>query len=87
MRIPGISLKQAVAQQHDVDSALATFPEVERVFSRMGTDEVANDVMPPNLGDTFVILTSLPASGQLPLQRLYVMSSVFTSRAPMVSSG
>ncbi len=31
-------------------------PEVGRVFSNMGTAEVATDPMPPSVADTFVIL-------------------------------
>lgn len=56
LRIPGTSLQQSVAMQHEVEVALRQFPEVANVFSRLGTDEVANDPMPPNLGDAFVIL-------------------------------
>jgi cobalt-zinc-cadmium resistance protein CzcA len=56
LRIPGTSLEQSVAMQHDVDLALAALPEVANVFSRIGTDEVGSDPMPPNLADAFVIL-------------------------------
>ncbi len=56
LRIPGTSLQQSVEMQHGVEAALRRFPEVANVFSRLGTDEVANDPMPPNLGDTFVML-------------------------------
>ena len=56
LRIPGTSLDQAIAMQHDVDATIARFPEVADVYSRLGTDEFANDPMPPNLGDIFVIL-------------------------------
>ena len=37
-------------------SASRSFPEVERVFSRIGTAEVANDPMPPSVADTFVMI-------------------------------
>jgi len=56
MRLPGISIDQAVAMQHEVERTIAALPEVKEVFSRLGTAEVANDPMPPNTGDTFVIL-------------------------------
>jgi cobalt-zinc-cadmium resistance protein CzcA len=56
LRIPGTSLEQAVAMQHVVDTTIAGLPEVATVYSRLGTDEVANDPMPPNLADVFVIL-------------------------------
>jgi cobalt-zinc-cadmium resistance protein CzcA len=56
LRIPGTSVEQAVAMQHDVEQAIASRPEVAFVFARIGTDEVANDPMPPNIADVFVIL-------------------------------
>src|SRR3546814_7341714 len=31
-------------------------PEVERVFSKIGTAEVATDPMPPNVADTFLMM-------------------------------
>jgi len=56
MRIPGTGLKQAVEMQTLLEKRIKSFPEVEIVFSRIGTAEVANDPMPPNVADTFVIL-------------------------------
>ena len=55
LRIPGTSLEQAVAMQGGVESALRAFPEVERVFSKIGTAEIATDPMPPSVSDVFVI--------------------------------
>ena len=56
LRIPGTSLTQAVQHAGGAGDALAQFPEVERVFSKLGTAEVANDPMPPSVTDTFVML-------------------------------
>ncbi|MGE0047203.1 MAG: efflux RND transporter permease subunit, partial [Hyphomonadaceae bacterium] len=56
MRIPGTSLTQSISMQAAIERRLAQFPEVERVFSRIGTAEVATDPMPPNVADVFVIL-------------------------------
>ncbi len=56
VRLPGISVDQAVAMQHGVEAAIIKMPEVHEVFSRLGTAEVANDPMPISTGDTFVIL-------------------------------
>ncbi|MEM9966435.1 MAG: CusA/CzcA family heavy metal efflux RND transporter, partial [Asticcacaulis sp.] len=56
MRIPGTSLTQSVAMQGAVEAKLKAFPEVERVFAKIGTAEVATDPMPPSVADTFVIL-------------------------------
>ncbi|GAB2526944.1 efflux RND transporter permease subunit [Microbulbifer agarilyticus] len=56
LRVPGTGLEQSVAMQKQLEEALATEPEIARVFSRIGTSEVATDPMPPNVSDTFIIL-------------------------------
>lgn len=56
LRIPGTSLSQALAMQSTLEAELKKFPEVERVFAKLGTAEVATDPMPPSVADTFVIL-------------------------------
>jgi len=57
MRIPGTSLQQSVAmQQHLESTLLKQFPEIERMFARIGTAEVATDPMPPNAADSYIIL-------------------------------
>jgi cobalt-zinc-cadmium resistance protein CzcA len=56
LRIPGTSLTQAVAMQKQLEKAIGEIPEVERIFSKLGTAEVATDPMPPSVADTFVLL-------------------------------
>ena len=56
LRIPGTSLDQAIAMQGSVEAAVREFPEVERVFSKIGTAEIATDPMPPSVSDVIVIL-------------------------------
>ena len=56
LRIPGTGLEQAIEMQKQLEAELREFPEVERVFGKMGTAEIANDPMPPSLADTFVML-------------------------------
>src|ERR1700730_2790635 len=56
VRLPSISLQQAVAMQEQVEKALLEFPEVEKVFSRIGTAEVASDPQGPNKADVSVML-------------------------------
>ena len=58
LRIPGTGLEQAVGMQEQLERRLRQLPEVERVFSKLGTAEVANDPMPPSVTDTFVMLKS-----------------------------
>jgi cobalt-zinc-cadmium resistance protein CzcA len=56
MRIPGTGIEQATQMQLLLESRIAEFPEVQRVFSKIGTAEIATDPMPPNVADTFLIL-------------------------------
>lgn len=57
VRIPSTSLSQSTAMQLDVEKTLKKFPQVAFVFSKTGTAEMASDPMPPNVSDTFVMLT------------------------------
>jgi len=51
------SLSQSVEYQTKADAVLKNnFPEVESVFSRIGTSEVATDPMGVNVSDTYIIL-------------------------------
>ena len=56
LRIPGTSLSQAVEMQHVLEKKIKEFPEVDNVFSKLGTAEIATDPMPPSVADTFVML-------------------------------
>ncbi|MBY4948295.1 CusA/CzcA family heavy metal efflux RND transporter [Cupriavidus respiraculi] len=57
LRIPGTSLSQSVDMQQQIERRLAAkFPEIERVFARTGTAEIASDPMPPNISDGYIML-------------------------------
>ena len=56
MRIPGTSLTQSIAMQEALEKRIRQFPEVERVFAKIGTPEVATDPMPPSVADNFIML-------------------------------
>ena len=56
LRIPGTSLTQAVAMQQELEHTLKAFPQVGKVFAKIGTAEIANDPMPPNVADNYVML-------------------------------
>ncbi len=57
LRVPGTSLSESVAMQQRLEqSVLGQVPEVERVFARTGTAEIASDPMPPNISDSYVML-------------------------------
>ena len=56
LRIPGTSLSQAVEMQEALENRIRKFPEVERVFAKIGTADVATDPMPPSVADNFIML-------------------------------
>ncbi|MBA4111487.1 MAG: CusA/CzcA family heavy metal efflux RND transporter [Leptothrix sp. (in: Bacteria)] len=56
LRIPGTSLSQAIEMQAQLERTIKAFPEVDNVFAKMGTAEIATDPMPPSVADTFVML-------------------------------
>lgn len=58
MRIPSTGITQSQNMQFAVEKAVSTVPEVDLVFSKTGTAEMAADPMPPNVSDTFIILKS-----------------------------
>jgi cobalt-zinc-cadmium resistance protein CzcA len=55
-RVPSTSLEQSLRMQRQVEAAVSSLPEVDYMFSKTGTAEVATDPMPPNISDGFVIL-------------------------------
>lgn len=56
LRIPGTSLSQAVSMQAALEDRIKTFPEVDKVFAKIGTADVATDPVPPSVADTFIIM-------------------------------
>ena len=57
LRIPGTSLTQSLEMQMQIEKALKKeFPEIDRVFARTGTAEIASDPMPPNISDGYIML-------------------------------
>ncbi len=56
IRIPSTGITQSAAMQLQIEKAVRTVPEVQVVFSKTGTAEMANDPMPPNASDTFIML-------------------------------
>ena len=51
-----IGIDSSVEEQLRVEKLIMTYPEVEKVFARLGTPESATDPMGVNLADTFIIL-------------------------------
>ncbi|WP_299072351.1 CusA/CzcA family heavy metal efflux RND transporter [Accumulibacter sp.] len=55
LRIPGTSLSQAIEMQTELERTIKQFPEVERIFAKLGTAEIATDPMPPSVADNFIM--------------------------------
>ncbi|TEU26432.1 efflux RND transporter permease subunit [Alkanindiges illinoisensis] len=57
LRAPGTDLQQSVQMQQQLEkSLLQQFPEIDRIFARTGTAEVAADPMPPNISDGYILI-------------------------------
>ena len=56
VRIPATSLSQSIEMQSTLEKAVKTLPEVQTVFARIGTAEVATDPMPPSISDGYIML-------------------------------
>ena len=56
VRLPSVSLTEAVRMTTEAERVIKEFPEVEKVVSRIGRPEIATDPMGPNMGDTYVFL-------------------------------
>ncbi len=56
MRIPSTSLDLSQKLQFQVEQAASNVPEVELVFSKTGTGDIASDPAPVNVSDTFIIM-------------------------------
>jgi len=56
IRIPGTSLSQSLSMQREIEHTVMQFPQVERIFSKLGTAEIASDPMPPNIADNYIML-------------------------------
>ena len=56
LRVPGTSLSQAISMQDTLEKKINELPEVNYVFSKIGTADIATDPMPPSVADVFAIL-------------------------------
>ena len=57
MRSPSTGLEESLRMQENAEKLLLKkFPEIQAVFARTGTAEVATDVMPPNISDGYIML-------------------------------
>jgi cobalt-zinc-cadmium resistance protein CzcA len=56
LRITGTGLQQSIDMQVNLETLIGELDEVQRVFSKIGTPEIATDPMPPSVADTFLIM-------------------------------
>lgn len=56
VRLPSVSLNEAVRMTTEAERVVKELPEVDKVVSRIGRPEIATDPMGPNMGDTYVFL-------------------------------
>lgn len=56
LRVTGTSLTQAVSMQDAVENKIKELAEIDYVFSKIGTADIATDPMPPSVADVFAII-------------------------------
>lgn len=56
LRIPGTGLEQAIEMQFLLEQKIKAFPQVDKIFAKIGTPEVATDPMPPSVADNFIMM-------------------------------
>ena len=56
LRVPGTSLSQAIEMQGALEKKIKELPEVDFVFTKIGTADIATDPMPPSVADVFAII-------------------------------
>ena len=57
LRIPGTSLTQALAMQNTLEARIKEFPEVERVFGKLGTADLQGGTLTASLSGSNVLIT------------------------------
>ncbi len=63
----GMSIEESINTDIEVEKKLlAEFPEITRVFSRIGTSDIATDPMPANESDVYVFYKPIPEWPQTP---------------------
>ena len=56
LRIPATSVSQSVKMQKELEKAILAHDEIDTVFARIGTAEVATDPMPPGIADGYLMV-------------------------------
>ncbi len=69
--MPGISITKAKELLQQTDKIIASFPEVERVFGKIGRAETATDPAPLNMLETTIMLKPESEWRKVPTTRFY----------------
>ncbi|MHB8788289.1 MAG: efflux RND transporter permease subunit [Desulfobulbaceae bacterium] len=69
--LPGLSVTKAKELLQQTDKIIATFPEVERVFGKIGRAETATDPAPMMMIETTIMLKSEEEWRKMPVKRFY----------------
>lgn len=56
LRITGTSLSQSIEFQNAVEQKIKELPEVDKIFAKLGTADIATDPVGPNVADVYVML-------------------------------
>jgi cobalt-zinc-cadmium resistance protein CzcA len=76
----GLSIEESIRSDIEIERRLlAEFPEVSRVFSRIGTSEVATDPMPVNESDVYISykpVASWPKTGGRPTTKAELVEQI-----------
>jgi len=84
LRLQSSSMTHSIEVGGDVERVLKTFPEVEQIVTRIGSPEVATDVMGIELSDVFVSLkpSNEWSSGRTKEELIEAMSERLEQRVP-----
>src|SRR5437773_3103676 len=56
----GMSMEESLRTDIEVENRLLKyFPEITRIFTRIGTSEIATDPMPPNESDVYIFYKAM----------------------------
>jgi cobalt-zinc-cadmium resistance protein CzcA len=80
LRMPSTGLTASQELQFELERKLSAIPEVQYVFSKTGTAEVAADPMPPSISDTFVMLK--PKDQWRPAEELLAAAEAVEAELP-----
>ncbi len=69
--LPGISITEARAVLQQTDRIIASFPEVETVFGKIGRAETATDPAPLTMIETTIMLYPQVVYEKIPVKRFY----------------